>query len=454
MDETEVELMAVSQGTGQEGLGPEELSAYGAYGCFEQETSYEVFKDHLENKNESEREESVKEVLKNSIGKGHGAVSDQSMFIFSIKDLPRAATLHFVLPEYLMHLQQSMRRATPERGYVLPDEIKNSDMEEEVREVLNQSFETYKKLVENNIPKEDARFLLPLYTKTNIQTAGNPRALMHLYDMTRREKVPTPVRKVVNQMMEKAKERTPTLFKDLGYNYETLSWYPAAQLYAERNSTLKRIIKENSYPKEPKFIKERITEEAMDKAIKERDEAELSNLKHIHDGGKFQGFLSPMSLACFHQSIRQRTWNHSVESIYSSAKRGSIVIPPSIKNSEHREEFKKQHTKMVNLYKSLKDEGISKEEAIGIVPHSLELYDFIHVDGWNSVHSIGKRTCTKAQWEIREIANKIAERIRERNPIVGKYAYPQGVVYGECPENDSCGLCEKIRKKREEQTKL
>lgn len=47
----------------------------------------------------------------------------------------------------------------------------------------------------------------------------------------------------------------------------------------------------------------------------------------------------------------------------------------------------------------------------------------------------------EAQWEIREIAKNIAKIIREDNPELGKYAVPQGINYGKCPERKSCGLC-------------
>lgn len=448
MNDINVKLMAISRGLeSNEDLGPAELSAYGAFGCFEQETSYEVYKDKKQAQSPEEREKLVQEVLKQSAGRGHGAVADQNVFIFSIENLPRAATLQLCLPEYLAHLQQSMRRATADRGYVLPKAVKDSEMSKEAKEVLDKAFEVYMSLVDEGVPKEDARFLLPLYTRTNIQTAGNARALMHLHHMTKNNGVPSPVKETVDKMIEKAKEEAPALFKDWGYNYETLAWYPSAQLFAEENKTLNKIIRQKGTPEEVKYVEADIDEATVDRAVRNRNEAELSNLKHIHNGSKMQGFLAPMSIACYHQSTRQRTWNHTVEAVYDAAERGKIVVPPTVKNSGHSEKYIKQHKRMIKLYKDLVEAGIPKEEAIGVIPHSTEMYDFIHVNGWNSIHSIGKRTCTKAQWEIRGIANKVAEKIREKNPILGKYTYPQGVIYGECPETEPCGLCEKIREK-------
>jgi thymidylate synthase ThyX len=67
----------------------------------------------------------------------------------------------------------------------------------------------------------------------------------------------------------------------------------------------------------------------------------------------------------------------------------------------------------------------------------------IHVDGWNAIHSIGKRRCVTAQWEIRTIADNMAWYINDVSPAIGAYAEPQGYVYGKCPEKKNCGLCAK-----------
>ncbi len=174
--------------------------------------------------------------------------------------------------------------------------------------------------------------------------------------------------------------------------------------------------------------------------MKGRDETELSNLKHLH----FE-FLVPMSLACFHQATRQRTWNHSVESIYDAVTDAirypeeRMVIPPKIKNSMFVSEYRMLHMDLLYLYMELIEQNIPKSEAIGVLPHSLKIYDWIHVNGWNAIHSIGKRTCTEAQWEIRSIACKVAQDIKDVVPAFKEWAEPQCITYGKCPEFKDCG---------------
>ena len=102
---------------------------------------------------------------------------------------------------------------------------------------------------------------------------------------------------------------------------------------------------------------------------------------------------------------------------------------------------------MLNLYCELVKGGISQEEAIGVIPHSLKIHTLIHVNGWNTLHSIGKRTCLTAQWEIRSIARKMAKIIKGVYPELGKFAEPQCITLGgKCPEVEDCGYYKKKRR--------
>lgn len=439
--EPKIDLIAVSKSTRIPDFGPEQLSAYGALGCFEEKSTLQIY-EGIELGKRAKTEEIV---LRESAGRGHGSVSDQNHFTFSIENLTRAATLQLCLPHYLAHLQQSLRRATADRAFYLPSSIRESSLYSDAKQILMEAFEIYNNLGEKGVPKEDARFLLPLYTKTNIQTSGDAREFMHLYHMTKQGEIPSPVKGVVDGIFQQASAAAPNVFKDWGYNYEALAWYPAAQLYSSENKTGNEIIAEQKNPDRAVYFEHDLSDTAIDDAVKNRNETELSNLKHIHNGNRMQGFLLPMSIACFHQAIRQRTWDHSIESIYDATKRNNVLIPPSIE--DYRDDFVEQHNRMIGLYNDLTKE-IPRKEAIGVIPHSLQVYDFIHVNGWNSIHSIGKRTCVEAQWEIRALANQIAAIIREKNPSLGRYTHPQGVVYGKCPEKKPCGLCDKTLKSR------
>jgi thymidylate synthase ThyX len=422
--------------------GSQTLAAAAALGCFEEKSSEELFKE-LNNLPEAERKKKEKAVLKNSFGRGHGSVGDQTFFFYSIENLPRLTTLQLCLPEYPAHLQQSLRRAQATRGVYLPESIKSSPLAKEAEKLAAWTFDFYNRTQQAAIPAEDSRFPLELYTKTNISTVLDAREICHLDYMSHLPGVPAITTETVEDMMGQAKLETPDMLQNYGFNFEPLSWYPSSQLFAETNQTMRQLIRKKG-KEQVSFLGYvcpfKITSEMVQRAVGEKNEAELANLKHAH----FE-FLVSMSLACFHQATRQRTWNHSVESIYDAVEDAlenpdnRIVIPPSIQGSQFLNEYKEIHLSLINLYKRLVDIGIPKSDAIGVIPHSLKIYSLIHINGWNAIHSIGKRTCNEAQWEIRFIARIMAKYIKTAEPAFGPWAEPQCITYGKCPEVKDCG---------------
>jgi thymidylate synthase (FAD) len=455
-----VSLRAVLKGLKDDRLTPDTIPAFDAFACFKNEPPSRL----LNRTPKSKIKQRAEKVLDRSFGRGHGAVADKSAFEFEINRVPRLTTLHLCTPEYLSHLQQSMRRgwrrkfkfddgfgdvskqARAKRGsdYFLPEAVLRSPIAAGVIDILDESFRLYDKMVADGIPKEDARYVLPLYALTDTTPMGDARELTHLHAMNDQGEVPSITKYVVEEMISKAKRVARSLMKRRESNYETLAWFPAAQLFATRNRTMNRIIESHGAPKRSMFASFMPDSETIMKAVRDRDEAELANLKHMHNGGPIEGFLVYLSITALHQMIRQRTLNQTVESVYDAAERGESFIPRTIKASDYADKYNEQAIRMINLNKKLVACGVLRSEAIGVAPHSLMIYDLLHVNGWNAIHFIGKRMCKEAQLEIRIIAGQIAELIKARSPVLGRFIAPQGELYGKCPEERPCGLCKGI----------
>lgn len=465
MGEKKVDLIAVLQHPKDISWNPEDYASYGARGCFSQESSAGLHdtetrvvidenRDEINNRIAKALENgfsleslmqavgSVKEffvnhppqkaernkIFNHTSGKGHGSVLDQSTFLYSIDNLTRASTLFLCAPEYASHLQQSLRRATAERGYERTDDNRGN-------EIMQKQFDLYEQMTEARVPTEDARIILPLNTKTTIQSLWNARELMHLNSMSKRMFVPADIRDTVQEMYNQAQEVAPLLMQDRETNYEVLSWFPSSQLFAKRNSPLERIANFGNGFEFKGFSKGLgMTENEVRRAVEEKDEALLANLKQYHFS-----FVAPMSIMTFHQATRQRTWNQSIEPLRNAVSRGKAIVPPSIAKTSYKQQFLDLFNESISYVR----ENLDRPNAYGVIPHALEVYDAIHVNGWNALHSVGKRTCKTAQWEIRDIAKKMASEIRSNAPEIGKYSVPQGILYGSCPEKNKCGLCKK-----------
>lgn len=412
----------------------EDSAACGAWGCFSEKDSRNIHEEERAKPAEEQLADKDK-IFKETSGRGHGAVLDHGQFVFSIDNLTRASTLTLCAPQYASHLQQSLRRATAERGFHLPKELEDTS----AKELMERQFVLYDKMKDSKeVPGEDARYILPLATKTAIQTSIDPRELMHLHSMTNHIGVPAEVRDTISQMVSLAAEKAPRLMADRKENYNILAWMPSSQLFAPTNKTIEDLISDWNYPKTSlvNHAGIKMNSENVKRAVENRDETELANLKHYHFT-----FLAPMSLASFHQATRQRTWDQSIQTLHDAVLDGHYVTPPSVARSTFAEEYTSLNKESLRF--AMSRFHANYPEVLMVVPHSLQVYDLIHVNGWNAIHSIGKRTCTEAQWEIRGVAQAMAELIRTVSPELGQYAVPQGKIYGKCPERKSCGLCDK-----------
>ena len=437
-----VQLRGILQDPNDPNCGPEEFVVFGAMGCFDEFPSSQIY-DYTRRTKSAKKFNQLKDrLLDETAGRGHGAVLDQGEYLYSIKDLPRLVTMHICQHQFMEHLQQSMRRARAERSYI-PESVIAHNLESAV-DLLSSSSDLYEELSSNNIPLEDARFTLPLYAKTNIQTKGDARALTQLLCLSRSENMPSIVRETVEDMISKASELTPRMFKQRANNFDVRQQYPCPNILATKNDSLKRYIQSLGPDIPDVYLVSKndlfpISEETMRKAIIEKDPTELSNLKQVS-----YKFLAKMSLVVYHHIIRHRTWNQTAESIYDAAERAEFIIPPSIQaNPEMLSKFNDMNQRMLEFYNDLVKQGIPKQEAIGFLPHSLAVYDIFNVDGWNAVYALGKRRCTQSQWETTNIANKVANIINVQRPVLGQYCKPQCVIDGVCPERETCGKYKK-----------
>ena len=413
---------------------PKEIAVAGTLGCTSTKSSAEILTD-LQSLDELSRNQKCENVLKNSFGRGHGAVGDQANFTFSLSDVTRLTTLFLCQSPFTSFLQQSMRHVKA-GGYRLPESLSSKKY---AKDIVEKAFELYFKMVEGGIPEEDARYVLPLCSTTNIQMNVNARGLCQLSAMARSENVGDQAKEIISDIS--CYKETWELMNDYGPNYEPLSFYPAPDLFGESDILVKGGVWDNC-TNFSGYVIALLSKEELRDGIKNRKLHILSTLKHVHFT-----FGVGLSLAAFHQAVRQRTWDHCVETLANAAKQdNSVVIPPSIASSEFVNEFVDLHCEMVVSYREMINHGIPKYDAFNLIPHSLKIYDLIHINGWNAIHSLGKRCCSCAQWEIRGIANKAKQTIKDQYPELGRYVGPQCLTYGVCPENKSCGMVEKFKK--------
>ncbi len=116
------------------------------------------------------------------------SVLDIPFFVFSIKDVSRAFTHQWVRYRVAAHMQQSLRYVNVSTDsfswFVVPPMVSRKGSGAVLEYVRSQqnSAESYRKLIDAGVPIEDARFALPIGTKTHITTAMNGEELLHVFN--------------------------------------------------------------------------------------------------------------------------------------------------------------------------------------------------------------------------------------------------------------------------------
>jgi thymidylate synthase (FAD) len=125
------------------------------------------------------------ELIKRVIESGHGSTIEHVNFTFAISGVSRALTHQLVRHRIGVSFdQQSQRYVSYKKGIstLTPSTISDSapQTQELYDEQMAGALKAYKALQAAGIPAEDARFVFPNATRTNIVMTANLRALIHM----------------------------------------------------------------------------------------------------------------------------------------------------------------------------------------------------------------------------------------------------------------------------------
>lgn len=142
-----------------------------------------------------------------------------------------------------------------------------------------------------------------------------------------------------------------------------------------------------------------------------------------------------------HQLVRHRIASYSQQSLrWVSADNLEVVIPPSVADKpEALVVFREAVERAKEAYNKLIELGIRKEDARFIIPHGIVTNIVFTMNARELHHFFKLRLCSRAQWEIRELARLTLLEVRRVAPIIFERAGPPCVTEGRCFEEKPCG---------------
>jgi len=165
-----------------------------------------------------------------------------------------------------------------------------------------------------------------------------------------------------------------------------------------------------------------------------------SPLEHV----KFTFAVEGVSRALTHQLVRHRIASYSQQSRrYVKESDFGYIVPPSIEaDGEMMEKFINAMREIQQSYnlllkafekKGLKGE-VANQDARFVLPQAAETKIVLTMNCRELLHFFKERCCSRAQWEIRRLADEMLKICKQKLPAVFNNSGAKCVALGYCPE--------------------
>jgi thymidylate synthase (FAD) len=187
----------------------ERLCAAAGHSCYSDKPASELIRSFDEAK--------AGKTISRVVGMGHHSVIEHASYTFSLEGVSRALTHQLVRHRIASFSQQSQRYVSlHEPSYVIPPKVAaDPELKREFEELMERIWQTYRHL-EEKVPPEEARYVLPNACTTNIVVTMNARELWHFFSLRCCNRAQEEIRQAAEEMLRLVKEVSPTIFQDAG----------------------------------------------------------------------------------------------------------------------------------------------------------------------------------------------------------------------------------------------
>jgi thymidylate synthase (FAD) len=183
---------------------------------------------------------STEELIKKILLKRHFSVLEHATATFRITGGSRVFTHELVRHRFISPSQESQRyvsyadkadrKKTTDFQVVLPESIANAKMGDDpeaaarlYEDAVIVMYSLYERLLDAGVPAEDARYLLPNATVSQIVITANFRELRHFFIVRTNPRAHWEIREIALKMLQIMKDEAPIVFGDFKIDEGTKS---------------------------------------------------------------------------------------------------------------------------------------------------------------------------------------------------------------------------------------
>lgn len=348
-------------------------------------------------------------------------------------------------------------------GYYVP-ELKD-ELKEKYISHMNSLFSLYSELCENGIAKEDARFVLPYCFYSNFYCSLGGRELVNVLRamLFGRGKNIKEIYELGKSLLFQCKEYAPGIFGNFESQYGKYNDFCDLS-FIKRENKEKDILQNVeilSYTKNPEKIVSKCAliekfgiSSSESEAIISDEETRHKIIRAVMSSSRpralenvsFTVRYNNVTLSTLTHFARHRIQSLNIPSL-SSCDRGSYVIAPSIsENKELLSKYIDAFDKTKALYDDLCENGYGESETVYCLLSGNTLDIVSTMNGRELKLFLKLRTCSRAQWEIRELATELLKQLRKISPELFTFYGPSCYTDGFCPEGRlTCGKMKEIK---------
>lgn len=159
----------------------------------------------------------------------------------------------------------------------------------------------------------------------------------------------------------------------------------------------------------------------------------------VAEHANFTFRIGGVSRVLLAQLTRHRIASYSVQSQRYCGVQPEWVIPQTIIDAGYKREYVQMCNAAYDLMQEMMEHGVPAEDARYVIPQGVTCSLIVTMNARELHHLFELRCCTRAQWEIREMARQMLDMCRIAAPELFRDAGP-ACVRGACPEGSkSCG---------------
>ena len=388
---------------------------------------------------------------------GHTSTVEHTVFNLAFQNVS-VLVEQFVIEFRLASFTVKSRRYVDfaKLGYYIPH-FESKAVQDKYIAHMDYLYKEYEAMIAADIPKEDARFLLPYSLYSNFYCTLNARELINmLYAMIYGRGSQFQELKVLGEsLLEQARNMTPGIFTDFENRRPSLQDVPKfsyapdkALIEAEENVELLSYTPDASKAIARYALIEscNLPTAQIDSIIENEDECAKiikevisSKRQRALEAATFTFRINNVSLSCLTHFARHRMQSIGIPAL-TLTDRTRHVLPETIaKDDALKERYCEAFRRTAELYEELKAAGVC-EELLAYVLLSGNTLDIVTtINGRELLLFMKLRSCTRAQWEIRDFAIDMLKKLRKADNTVFKFYGPSCFV-NKCTEGPmTCG---------------